>query len=128
MKILGNTFKEDFNLFLKNYALWICVAIVVIIIATIVILFVVKNGKKQKPKLVVNNNEWLLALGGKENINEVSAVGSRLTVALKDSGTIDKEKLTTLGVTSTMKMSNKIVLVIEDKAEQIASSINSEIK
>lgn len=128
MRLLGNTFKEDFNAFLKDYALWICVAVAVIIVATIIILFVIKNRKVDKKAIVVDNNEWLVALGGKDNITEVSATGSRLNVSVKDKEVLDKEKLVTLGVTSMMTMSNKVILVIEDKAEQIAASINKEIK
>ena len=46
MRILGNTWKEDLNAFLKNNALWICLVLVAIIIATVIIIFGIKNRKK----------------------------------------------------------------------------------
>lgn len=124
--IFGNTFKEDLNAFLKNYALWICVGIVVLIAITILIIFVIKN-RKGKTQSLPKGNEWVDALGGKENIAEVYAMGSRLNVTLKNNESVNRETLTALGVSNIMVMSNKMVLVIEDKAEKIASVISKAI-
>lgn len=126
MRILGNTFKDDLNLFLKNNALWICLVLVAIIIATIVIIFVVKNRKKNDKTF--KGNEWIDALGGKENIVDVTAMGSRLNVTLKNQDLIQREVLTSLGVSNIMIMSSKVTLIIEDKAEKIASIITKAIK
>ena len=125
MKIFGNTFKDDLNQFLKNNALWICIALVVLIAATIIVIFVIKNRKK-KPA-IPSGSEWVTALGGKENIKEVSAMGSRLSVSLIDQNVLNKEVLTSLGVSNIMTMSNKVTLIIEDKAEKIANEISKAI-
>ena len=128
MRILGNTFKDDLNAFLKNNALWICIVLVAIIIATIVIIFVIKNRNKNSGgKFSSNGNEWIEALGGKENVTDVSAMGSRLSITLKDNNLIKREDLTNLGVSNIMMMSNKVTLIIEDKAEKIASVITKAI-
>lgn len=127
MRLLGSTFKEDLNLFLKNNALWICIAIVVIIAITIILVFVVKNHSKGDKKVSSKGNEWIDALGGVENITDISAMGSRLTVTLKDNNLMNKEQLNALGVTNIMTMSNKVTLIIEDKAEKIASVISKAI-
>lgn len=130
MITLGNTFKEDLDIFLSKYALWICVAIAVII-AAVVIIILIRNKKSYKGKndnLQVSTNEWLEALGGKDNIIELSAVGSRLNVMLNNKDLMNREKLTGLGVSNIMIMANKVILVIEDKAEKIASKIESDLK
>ena len=117
--------KDDFNSFLKNYGIWIAVAVVAIIVATIIIIFVIKNRKKGPAKIEDHtaSSDWLTALGEKDNILEVTANGSRLTIKLKDQSIVDKEKLKTLGVTNIVTMSDKLILVVEDKAELIKEKL-----
>ena len=79
--------------------------------------------RKKKTAKALDSNTWLTALGGKENIKDVSAVGSRLSINLEDKEKIDREKLKELGVSSVLVMSNKVTLVIEGKAEAVAESI-----
>ena len=81
----------------------------------------------KSPKVKVNNDEWFIALGGKENVKEINATGSRLSLNLLDKEAIDREKLKTLGVTSVVSMSNKVTLVIEGKAEQIAETLKQSL-
>ena len=88
----------------------------------VVVAMIIRN-KVSKPKAKINNDEWIQALGGKENIKEVTAIGSRLSLTLTDKEIVDREKLKTLGVSSVLVMSNKVTLVIEDKAEKIAESL-----
>ena len=57
----------------------------------------------------------------------MTAIGSRLSVSLLDKEKIDREKLKELGVSSVLVMSNKVTLVIEDKAEQVAASIQKDL-
>ena len=118
--------KDDFNAFLKNYGIWIAIALVVVIVLTIVIISVIKNRRKGTPKIEdhTQGSDWLIALGGKENLLEVTANGSRLTVKLNDQNIIDKDKLKALGVTNIVTMSDKLILVVEDKAELIKEKLN----
>ena len=102
----------------------IAAADVLLIAAVIIIVYLFIHRKSKKP---LDSSVWLLALGDKENIKEVSATGSRLSVVLVDKEKIDREKLKELGVKSVLVMSNKVTLVIEDKAEQIASSIQNSL-
>lgn len=97
----------------------------VLLVAVVVLLIFLIKGKKKGPSF--SGNEWLIALGNKENIKEVTAIGSRLTLILLDKEAIDREKLKQLGVSSILVMSNKVTLVIEDKAEQIAASIQKSL-
>ena len=117
--------KDDINAFLKNNALWIALAIVGAIIITLVIIFVIRvNLKKQKDSIAnTTNDEWINALGGKDNILEVNANGSRLSVKLKALENENKEELKKLGVSNIVTMSDKLVLVVEDKAELIKEKL-----
>lgn len=117
--------KDDANAFLKNNALWIALAIVAVIIIVAVLLILLNRNKKNKKAKIDDapNDEWVLALGGKENILEVSATGSRLTVKLQDINNCDKDKLKALGVSNIVTMSDKLVLVVEDKAEIIKGKL-----
>lgn len=119
----------DFALLLLDslpiYAIALIIAGGVIAIAVVIflIIFFVKRKKPAK----VDNSVWLLALGGKDNINSISAIGSRINLSLKDKDAIDREKLKELGVKSILVMSNKVTLVVEDQAEAIANGVNSSL-
>ena len=118
--------KDDFNSFLKNYGVWIAVGVAAVIVLTIVLILLLNKKKKGKPQLEDHtaSSDWLTALGEKENILEVTANGSRLTVKLKDQSIVNKDKLKELGVTNIVTMSDKLILVVEDKAELIKEKLN----
>ena len=101
------------------------IAVGVLIIAGIVLFFVLK--KKGGTKKVAVDSEWFDALGGKENIKEATAVGSRLSLKLNDKEQINRDKLKELGVSSILVMSNKVTLVIERQAEKVANYINDSL-
>ena len=102
----------------------IALAVVFFLSALGIVIYLIVSNKKEKSN---NSGVWLLALGNKENIKEVSAVGSRLTVNLEDKEKIDRVRLKELGVSSVLVMSNKITLVIEGKAEKIANLIKKDL-
>lgn len=87
------------------------------------IYLIISNKKKKK----VSGGVWLSALGDKDNIEDISGVGSRVTLILKDKEKIDRVKLKTLGVSSVLTMSNKIILVVEDQAVKVAEAIREEL-
>ncbi|MBQ6730349.1 MAG: PTS transporter subunit EIIB [Bacilli bacterium] len=93
----------------------------------LVIIMVIRFHIQKSPKVKIDNNEWFMALGGIENIKEINAVGSRLSLNLNDKEAIDREKLKTLGVSSVVSMSNKVTLVIEGKAEKIAETLKQSL-
>ena len=93
----------------------------VLLIAVIVFLIIFFSKRKKTPK--IDDGVWLIALGGKENVNSVSAIGSRLTLSLVDKEKVDREKLKELGVGSVLTMSNKVTLVIQKQALEIANRI-----
>lgn len=108
-----------------NLVIWIAVLDAVLV--AFVLFMVIRYLVKKSPKVKVNNDDWFNALGGKENVKEISAVGSRLSLNLLDKEAIDREKLKTLGVSSVVSMSNKVTLVIEGKAEQIAETLKQSL-
>ena len=74
---------------IKPLAIVLIVLAVVFFLAALgIVIYLIISNKKEKSN---NSGVWLLALGNKENVKEVSAVGSRLTVSLED-----KEKIANL--------------------------------
>lgn len=99
------------------------IAGVVLVALVILIIFLVRRNKK--PQFA--DSDWFEALGGKENIKEAMAVGSRLSLYLNDKEAINRDRLKELGVSSILVMSNKVTLVIEGQAEKVASLINNSL-
>ena len=108
-----------------NIIIWLAVLDALLLL--VVVIMVIHFHVTKSPKVKVNNDEWFNALGGKENVKEINAVGSRLSLNLADKDTIDREKLKTLGVSSVVTMSNKVTLVIEGKAEKIAETLKQSL-
>ena len=114
------------NTTLPTYAVVLIVAGCLVLVAVLVFLIIFFGKRKKNP--IVDESAWLTALGGKDNINNVSAIGSRINLSLKDKEKIDREKLTNLGVNSVLVMSNKVTLVIANNAVDIAETISNGIK
>ena len=103
------------------YLIALFVATGILMIATVVVLIIFLKKKKV---VKVDNSLWIDNLGGKDNIESVNQVGSRINLVLKDKEAINKDNLKELGVKSVLVMSNKVTLVIENNAEDIAKAIN----
>ena len=97
------------------------------LLVVLLIVFLVIFFAKRKRSTKVDDSIWLLALGGKENIVSITAIGSRINLSLKDNALINRDKLKELGVKSVLVMSNKVTLVVESMAELIANSISHSI-
>ena len=101
------------------------VALVLIIVALVVIFIRRKPSEPKEEEKPIDDNQWLVALGDKDNIKAVTVRGSRLSVELNDDKNINRELLTELGVKSIITMSNKLILVIEKNANEIANRISN---
>ncbi len=110
---------------LPTYLIAIIVGGCLLVVAALVVLVIVFGKRKKSP--IVDESAWISALGGKENIASVSAIGSRINLSLKDKEKIDRIKLTNLGVNSVLVMSNKVTLVIANNAVDIAETISKGI-
>lgn len=108
------------NIFL---ILGIVLAVIIILIVSVII---IRNKKKNDFLKQRNdaNNELITHLGGLENIIKATAMGSRLSLVLNDYNVINEEKMKELGVSTIIKMSNKITLVIGEDAKEIEKLIN----
>ena len=118
--------KDDFNAFLKNNGIWIAVAIVAVIAITVVLILVLgkRNNKKGQQPDIAEKSDWVIALGGEDNLISSEALGSRLVVILKDKSLMDKEQLKRMGVTNIIEMSEKVTLLLEDKAELVKKKLD----
>ena len=104
------------------------VALVLIIVALVVIFIRRKPSEPKEEEKPIDDNQWLVALGDKDNIKAVTVRGSRLSVELNDDKNINRELLTELGVKSIITMSNKLILVIEKNASEIANRISNHLQ
>ena len=116
--------KDDFNAFLKNNALWIALSLVGVIVVVVVLILIFGRKNKKPVTKVAEKSAWVEAMGGSDNIISTEAVGSRLVVNLKDKSLLNKDALKELGVTNFMEMSNKITLLLEDKAELVKKELD----
>lgn len=118
--------KDDFNEFLKKNALWMALVLVGIIAVTLFLIFFLNRRKKNsKPVIkVASKSAWVDALGGNENILNSEAYGSRLVIKLVDKEKMKKDELKSLGVTSIIEMSDKVTLLLEDKAELVKKELD----
>ena len=103
----------------------LCICLLAVVGSLISIVVIVLKNKFGKGK--VNNDslqEFIDIFGGIDNIVEVKARESRLSLVLKDYEVIKKEKLEEKGITSSIKMTNKITYVIGSIAQEIEEYIN----
>jgi phosphotransferase system IIB component len=119
----------DFSNFLRTYAIWICLGIILIIFITLFFLLVLPKirQKRKKATSISDAVEWINSLGGSSNIISASSSRSRLTLEVKDSSLVDQNKLKLLGVSSIIIMSQKIILVIDNGADEIKEKIDKYI-
>ena len=99
------------------------VALVIIILALVGIIRLVKKNSFKKER-TEKNNDIIIALGGRDNIVSFSSAGSRLSLVLNDYSLMQDEKLKELGVSSIIKMSSKVTLVIGKDVEEIVKSLS----
>ncbi len=116
--------KDDFNAFLKKNALWMALVLVGIIVVTVFLILFLNRKKKPEAPKVAEKSRWVEAFGGEENIVSSEAIGSRLVVTLKDKGLMNRDILKELGVTNFIEMSDKITLLLEDKAELVKKELD----
>ena len=129
--IYGDASKNSFNEWLGTWGLYISIALAGVVFLTVLALFLYtyfkakKNGpvlQKSEPK-VIKNEAVLSALGGSENIVEHSLNGSRVILVLNNYDIVNAKALKELGVSSIVKMTNKITLVIKGDASGFYKSL-----
>ena len=129
--IYGDASKNSFNEWLGSYGLYIAIGLAGAVFLTVLALFLYTyfKGKKQGPiikapeRKVIQNEEALKALGGAENILDHSLKGSRVILVLNNYDLVDDKALKEMGVSSIVKMTNKITLVIKGDASSFYKSL-----
>lgn len=109
---------------IDHLVLCICLLAIVVSLIAIVIILIKKKFTSKKDDFS-SLEEYVEIFGGLANIIEVKARESRLSLVLKDYQVINEEKLKEKGVTSSIKMTNKITYVIGSMAKEIEEYINS---
>lgn len=107
----------------NNLVLTICIIAIIVCLIAIPIILLVKKVKNKKPETEVQD-DIIASFGGIENIKSASSRGSRLSLSLVDYSKVDDAKLKEIGVTSSIKMSDKITFVIGEQASLIEARIN----
>lgn len=98
------------------------------IVLIVVLLTVVIIVKCRKPKQNKTFPELLSALGGKDNISNLTLNGSRISLNFNDKQLVDKEKIKENGVESIVVTNKKITLVIGKSSSIIYSYLQDSIK
>lgn len=111
---------EQFNTFLRYNGLLLALGAVAVLV--FVILFIFLSGRKRKSDL--SFAPCIEALGGIENINIAKSSGSRIALSLNDYEKVDYEKLKGLGVSSFIKMSDKLTIVLGVDSKNLEKAIN----
>lgn len=107
-------------------------AILLVMIVTIIIYRSIKKRKIRKSEEKVNQkiedstSGLILALGGKENIKEVSVMGSRVRVLLNDYEKIHREEILKLH-DSVLFMNDKVTFVVGSLSNEFASKLNNRL-
>ena len=129
--IYGDASKNSFNEWLGTWGLYISFALAGVVFLSVLALFLYtyfkgkKNGpiiQKQETK-VIKNEAVLSALGGAENILDHSLNGSRVILVLSNYDAVNVDALKELGVSSVVKMTNKITLVVKGDASSFYKSL-----
>ena len=102
-------------------------AIVTTIIILIGLLIVIVSNKAKGNNIANEYPELLVALGGKDNINEVTFKGSRVSVILLDKTIVDKERIKSQGVETIVVSNKKLTMVVGKQSEVIFKYLNNQI-
>ena len=107
--------------------LWWIVLISVIVLASLVLLISHILGKRKQKKILEargERTELVNALGGMDNVLTHELFGSRIVLTLKDYSLVDKAILRTrAGVTGFIEKTDKLTLVIKDRAKEVYDEI-----
>ena len=105
---------------------WIVLVSMTFLLVCGVIIFALKKQQNEKniEKNKKQNNTFLKIFGGEDNIISCEARGSRLVLVLKDYDLLDENKLKENGVTSLIKATNKVTLIIGEKSKELEDYIN----
>ena len=98
----------------KYQILAIIIACILLVIITIVLITLILIKKRNKT-IVLEFPVLLSALGGINNISNLTQKGSRISVNVCDKKIIDKEKIKEEGVDTIVISNKKVTMVVDNK-------------
>ena len=110
----------------KLIILFIVIGAVVALGLIVLVIFLINKSRTKNKKLsqAKQDEKLIEGLGGEDNIESiVSVVGSRLSIKLSDPELLKRDLLKEAGITSVIVMSNKVTLVIENRAKELSISL-----
>ena len=110
----------------KLIILFIVIGAVVALGLIVLVIFLINKSRTKNKKLsqAKQDEKLIEGLGGENNIESiVSVVGSRLSIKLSDPELLKRDLLKEAGITSVIVMSNKVTLVIENRAKELSISL-----
>lgn len=109
---------------MRVYHVLIIVAFLILIALSI--FFVLRH--KKRDKVIEEFPQLLIALGGKENIREISFKGSRVSVLVENKKDVNKEGIKNEGVETIVISNNKVTMVVGNKnSEVIYNYLNNQL-
>ena len=106
---------------------WYYIAMIVAGVILLAGIFTLILLKKKNVTASEEFPDLLLALGGKDNVNEVTFKGSRVSALLIDKKIIDKDKMKEHGVETIVVANKKVTMVVGKKSEVIFNYLNNQI-
>lgn len=112
---------------MSNVLLWCLIGgILFVLITFIIILFILKNKTKSSENRTFS--ELLEALGGIDNIYDITLNGSRISLGFNDKKILNRANIKANGVETIVISNKKITLVVGKTAPQIYRYLTSCIK
>ncbi len=88
--------------------------------------FLLRSRKGKGVPAKVASGALIGAVGGMENVIDHSLAGSRITLRLKDDAKVEEARLREAGVTGFIRMSDRLVLVLPEKAPEVYRALFGE--
>lgn len=114
---------------MTDYFIYIIIALVVIFAIWFIFAKVLKNKKPKEITLKdipVDIDALINALGGKENIKESVANGSKITFFVEKDDIIKVNTLKELGASGIIQSTGKITIIMGKFSEEISKMINDD--
>ncbi|HMM00453.1 MAG TPA: hypothetical protein PKC96_03840 [Bacilli bacterium] len=103
---------NEINDFLYRYGLYIALGVAALLVIILLIYFFLRPAKST-PSLA-SGSRLIEALGGPDNVKEISFVRSRMNIYLIDQAKLERSVLDQLGFGPFVQMSDRLTLLIAD--------------
>ncbi len=110
-----------------DYFIYIVIALIILLVVWFVFAKVLKNKKPKEGNLKdipVDIEEMVMALGGKSNIKESFANGSKITFFVEKDDLVNVKSLKELGASGLIQSTGKMTVIMGKYSEEISRIIN----